>query len=282
MAKERWELLKAAIFDKTKGHVTATSASVRRFSTFILFGVQAIPSLDAKADEWLLYKYTPLPVAVKVRLVPQEFTLEDITGFNNTGNVCIWPSEEIMAFYCLENISLFKGKNVCELGAGMTGLAGLMLAASHSPSQVVLTDGNQKSIDNLTTIIQANSLQEGDLATTSLLRWDVTKIETEYSHFVERFEVIICADCFFFTDVQSDLVVLIHHLLKPKGRAYLFAPERSGTFTQFIEKTRKYFHVEILRHYHQLVDKRHLYYTQTDPAYDPNLHYPYCVVLERS
>lgn len=282
LARQRWQILRASLLkSKMKSSKDSSlSVSVRRISTFNIFQVETATVDDVEdKSEWLHYKYSPLSVIVKVGLLPQSFTLEDIVGYNNTGNVCIWPSEELMAFYCLENISLFKGKAVCELGAGMTGLAGLMLAATEAPNRVILTDGNEKSVDNLSSIIRVNGFSE-TLLTAHHLHWDASKIDALYSHFIGQFNIIICADCFFFTDVQFDLLYLMHKFLKPDGKAYLFAPERSGTFKQFLEKAKEYFHVDIRHSYHQLITEKHMQYMSSDTSYDPNLHYPYCAVLE--
>jgi hypothetical protein len=42
-----------------------------------------------------------------------------------SGNVCLWPSEEVLAFFACHNADLFAKKRVLELGAGSNGLAGL-------------------------------------------------------------------------------------------------------------------------------------------------------------
>jgi hypothetical protein len=65
--------------------------------------------------------------SVKVRFYKGPIGLKDMMGFNNTGNVCLWPSEEIMTYFCIKNSAIFDDKSVCELGGGMTSLAGLMV-----------------------------------------------------------------------------------------------------------------------------------------------------------
>lgn len=276
VANERWKFLRDALLKKKRyTNETTNQHSVRRFSTFELFDVKDILPVRP-GMKWTMYSSSQL--TVKVGLIAEDITLQDMMGFNNTGNVCIWPSEEIMAFYCLENLSLFKGKTVCELGAGMTGLAGLMLAATSVPHRVILTDGNEKSVDNLKTVIQSNRLSD-DLIVASLLRWKPITSDTKC---FKQIDVIICADCFFFTDVQSDLVLLMNCLLKKDGKAYLFAPERSGTFQLFVDKAREFFEVETLHSYHHLIDEKHLHYTKTNPSYDSDLHYPYCVILKHN
>lgn len=92
--------------------------------------------------------------------------LEDIQGFNNTGNIRIWPSEECLAYLLLKNPSKVEGKRVLELGAGMTGLAGLV--ASHfTSSNVLLSDGNDKSVENLQRVVSRNKL--GNVSTGKIL-----------------------------------------------------------------------------------------------------------------
>lgn len=65
--------------------------------------------------------------SVKVRFYKGPIGLKEMVGFNNTGNVCLWPSEEIMTYFCIKNSAIFDNKSVCELGGGMTCLAGLMV-----------------------------------------------------------------------------------------------------------------------------------------------------------
>jgi calmodulin-lysine N-methyltransferase len=80
-------------------------------------------------------------------------TLKDMrdsfaTGVDNTGNVCLWPAEEVMAHYILSRASEFEGKNICELGAGV-GLCGLAMARALKTNSLLLTDGNAQVVDTL-------------------------------------------------------------------------------------------------------------------------------------
>lgn len=285
LARERWKLLRAALLRKTLSiptHSTEAAVSVKRFLSFKLFEVEPIFNACESSDlHWLRYKYssTSLPcIDVTVGLLPQQFTLDDINGFNNTGNVCIWPSEEVMAFYCLENISLFNGKSICELGAGMTGLAGLMLAATNTANEIVLTDGNDRSVDNLSSLVQFNKFSSTSAA---VLRWDTLLMDKECSkQFKERFEVVLCADCLFFTSVHDNLLEVMKLILKPSGTVFIFAPDRSGTFELFFKKAEKYFTIQIVDCYHKSVTDKHLCLVKTDKNYDPNIHYPKCAILK--
>ena len=49
----------------------------------------------------------------------------------------------------MQHAEMFAGARVCELGAGMAGLAGLAVAIQSTPSRVLLTDGNGRSSDAL-------------------------------------------------------------------------------------------------------------------------------------
>jgi hypothetical protein len=87
-------------------------------------------------------------------------TLRDMReSFNskidNTGNVCIWPSEEVMTFCLLQRTKDLQGMNICELAAGV-GLAGLVLAATVKANSVLITDGNAQCVETLGVALQAN------------------------------------------------------------------------------------------------------------------------------
>jgi len=47
--------------------------------------------------------------------------------YNLTGNNFLGGSEEIMTYFCIKNSAIFDDKSVCELGCGLTCLAGLMV-----------------------------------------------------------------------------------------------------------------------------------------------------------
>ena len=67
----------------------------------------------------------------------------------------VWPSEDVLAHFLTNSIDLSKYRSLCELGGGMTYLAGITAALSHGFDYVLLTDGNEKSVASLLLIFIA-------------------------------------------------------------------------------------------------------------------------------
>uniref|UniRef100_A0A0D3EAV9 Calmodulin-lysine N-methyltransferase n=1 Tax=Brassica oleracea var. oleracea TaxID=109376 RepID=A0A0D3EAV9_BRAOL len=72
-------------------------------------------------------------------------------NIDNTGLVCQWPSEEVLAYLCMSQPDCFRGKRVIELGSGY-GLAGLVIAAATEASEVVVSDENPQVVNCLWTV----------------------------------------------------------------------------------------------------------------------------------
>ena len=306
LAGERWKILRRAVLAAAgkpavasgglRGELAARSrASVRSFSSFQLFSVE---DLEEEADGvregvWKRYTYPPAaidrpeteerqqksvvsPVSTRVRILPTDTSLETMMGFNNTGNVCVWPSEEVLAHYCLQNQDQFRDKSVCEVGGGMTSLAGLILALTSCPARISLTDGNETSVGNVKHILEANKKRFGEVQVSAeVLRWDKDFLSTSY----EEFDFVICADCLFFVELHECLCRVIHKLLKPNGKALLFNPRRSGTLERFVATAEGLFLVELVERFDEVVWKKHCAALVTDEMYNPDLHYPIQLIL---
>ena len=55
----------------------------------------------------------------------EELIAADECNIDNTGNICIWPCEEVLCWICVQQLHLFENNKVLELGAGLSGLVGL-------------------------------------------------------------------------------------------------------------------------------------------------------------
>lgn len=306
LARERWKILQQAVLspdDRERQHNSGASNHVGGFSSFNLFTVvpaspslkrrsspcdeteRVSPKFPAVSEEWITYKVKgnidkTRHVEVVVKLVSEKVSLETLVGFNNTGNVCVWPSEEVMAYYCLKRLRMFQGASVCELGGGMTSLSGLLLASTQVPSKVLLTDGNQKAVHNLQEIIANNvSLIDSDVSAKVLL-WDQSFLNTP-SIYDASFDFVLCADCLFFEQSHSELAQAILKLMKMTGEAIIFAPKRSGTFEQFCVIARKFFDLQVIPKYDDFIWHKHETLQMYDDHYKEDLHYPVMISLKK-
>ena len=158
----------------------------------------------------------------------------------------------------------------------MTSLAGCMVSVTGAPASTHITDGNITSVENLNIIVD-------DIKKTSVvenleafqLRWD-----EENDHLECQYDVIICADCLFFKESSEKLVKLIHKLLRPKGKAFIVAPHREGTFDHFKSLAEPLFSVEEVLDYSKEVTKAHES-CLSEPGYTPDIHYPKLMVLNK-
>ncbi|XP_022093602.1 calmodulin-lysine N-methyltransferase-like [Acanthaster planci] len=258
------------------------SASVRRFSTFGLLSTNHLPhKLSQGAHRWAEYTCPHYrEFSVSIRHLSNNFSASELVGFNNTGNVCVWPAEEVLTFHCLKNAESFKNQRICELGGGMTCLAGIAVAVCTDAAEVLLTDGNENSVQNVQEILAEN---RSKICQTSIavreLKWN--KRQT-FEDLNGHFDHVISADCLFFDRFRQDLVDTIDVLLKPKGVATIFAPHRGKTLEDFCQLARPRFTVEVDCKYDQLVWQKHQeMLTQGKEVYDEDIHYPVMITLTR-
>lgn len=89
--------------------------SVRRHTTFGLFPCERWQPAESKKEDVLYHhvQYTLEKRALRFRIRAGDVSLSDIklaqdSKVDNTGNVCVWPSEEVLAFYCVTDAALCK------------------------------------------------------------------------------------------------------------------------------------------------------------------------------
>jgi calmodulin-lysine N-methyltransferase len=107
------------------------------------------------------------------------------------------------------------------------------------------------------------------------------------SHLEHSFDCIIAADCLFFTEFHSDLLHVIHKLLKLQAgtRVILLNPRRGVTFDTFLnllEARSNEFNLSytVEQFYDESVTCAHNK-LERNPHYDTELHYPVLLTLTR-
>lgn len=295
VARRRWRLLARAL---TRSSEPDEEAPSRRLASFAL--VRTAPTRTRPSSRW--YDYATVVdgdvVSVEMRSVERSFTADQLIGFNNTGNVRVWPSEECLAYYLMKNRRICRNRRVLELGGGMSCLAGVLVAKYANAKSVTLTDGNATSVDNVRRIVDRNDMTA--LVRCAVVRWAyaddaIPKIDDAVQSHVrgsaedrsnttlrnngESYDVIICADCLFFDEARLDLVETIYRWLADDGVALIMAPRRGETFRKFAEAAiERGFIARQTERYDPVIWSRHMELLDVNVEYKPDIHYP--VLLE--
>ncbi|PAA64786.1 hypothetical protein BOX15_Mlig026146g1 [Macrostomum lignano] len=262
VARQRWRLLSRAVASYGQGKSVSVKelnslTTVRQFCQFGLFDITEAAGARS-ADEFLeqtwqhvdhpeirLQLYLRQRVPATACLTPaalgdgnnnSKTTNSSIIGSNqsgngnNTGNICVWPSEEVLAHYVIAQAKAGElipkefdgdsGIRVCELGGGLTCLAGLAAGAALRPrlSHLLLTDGDQLACENAARCLTANrQILTGGEDQTSRIEARVAQLAWEDADFDKhnygRFHLVLCADCLFFRESHRALIRTLDKLL---------------------------------------------------------------------
>ncbi|GJN30870.1 hypothetical protein PR202_gb19211 [Eleusine coracana subsp. coracana] len=308
--------------------------------------------LECQKDVCACYKL-PGGGSSKLNLVfrrEDSLELNDIEASNRynidtTGLVCCWPSEEVLAYYCINHSDNFRcvmavpsaessrtvrglgkgfsgrpyprlcnagrprlepgtcwlqagfnsfgfgneigcsgwSKKVLELGSGY-GLAGLVIAASTSADEVVISDGNPQVVGYIQKNIDINAETFGETKVKSMmLHWD----KEQPSEMFNAFDIIVASDCTFFKQFHQSLARVIKSLLKHSAtsQAIFLSPKRGDSLDKFLEIiTENGLCFELIENYDPTVWNLHKKYTADDdrawPNYDEEHCYPLLVTIK--
>ncbi|XP_026660117.2 calmodulin-lysine N-methyltransferase isoform X2 [Phoenix dactylifera] len=162
-----------------------------------------------------------------------DFQISTGYSIDTTGLVCCWPSEDVLAYFCISHLDMFRSKRVLELGSGY-GLAGLAIAASSDACEVVISDGNPQVVDYIQRNISVNAGAFGNTKVKSMtLHWN----EEPASDILNSFDIIVASDCTFFKEFHESLARIVKSLLKYSegSEAIFLSPKRGDSLDKFLE-----------------------------------------------
>ncbi|KAK9136480.1 hypothetical protein Syun_015810 [Stephania yunnanensis] len=196
---------------------------------------------------------------------------------DNTGLVCHWPSEDVLAYFCLSRADMFRSKRILELGAGY-GFAGLAIAAGTEALEVVISDGNPKVVDCILCVSQRELFYFNILVVSLILHWN-EELDSNTSN--NTFDIIVASDCTFFKEFHEGLANIIKSLLKPSAasQAIFFSPRRGDSLDKFLEKVKEAgLHFTIADNYDEVIWERHQKFLLVDTGMWKNVQMLSCIV----
>ncbi|XP_059282866.1 calmodulin-lysine N-methyltransferase-like isoform X2 [Lycium ferocissimum] len=298
----RWKILRRSLIRRPSSNSDKSEIGIQRISRKATLGFNLIPyylmkdsieenvnsskenSMHSSRDATLCYTLPILnaPQLILHQRVDDRAHLNDFEVCNrydidNTGLVCQWPSEDVLAHYCLSHASIFRQKRVIELGSGY-GLAGLVVAMTSEAQEVFISDGNPQVVDYIQRNVNANSGSFGGTEVKPLMLHWGQENDIDISN---TFDVIIASDCTFFKEFHGALVRTIKSLLKEEGpsEAILLSPRRGNSLDKFLVEVKDRglrFRTDEI--YDEEVWRRHQGFVEGDDSW-PNYEMDHCYPL---
>ncbi|KAF3440305.1 hypothetical protein FNV43_RR18589 [Rhamnella rubrinervis] len=291
----RWRILRQALLHRRSSHMAADDQSqigMKSISRKTINGYNLIPcrlvndhanndsaSSSSKPnqsrDATVCYTL-PIEGSPKLFLTQRMDSLANLSDFeicnqydiDNTGLVCQWPSEDVLAYFCLSHADMFRSKRVIELGSGY-GLAGLVIAAITEASEVIISDGNPQVVNYIERNIDANRKAFlGTRVKSMTLHWNHDEIEI--SNIYNTFDLIVASDCTFFKEFHKGLAQTVKVLLKKEGpsEAIFFSPRRGDSLDKFLEQVEESgWQSSITENYDAEIWKRHQKFMNGDDSW---------------
>ncbi|XVF18039.1 hypothetical protein REPUB_Repub10bG0177100 [Reevesia pubescens] len=291
----RWGILRRAVLHRAKNPEDESQLGMKIVSRKVARGFNLIPCQllqhDHDSRDARLCYTLPIQGSPKLVLTQRVDNNADLSDFemcnrhniDNTGLVCQWPSEDVLAYFCLSHADMFRSKRVIELGSGY-GLAGLAIAAATEALEVVISDGNPQVVDYIQHNIKINSGAFGDTRVKSMkLHWH----QKEISNLSHIFDVIVASDCTFFKEFHKDLARITQLLLKNDGpsEAIFFSPKRGNSLDKFLEEIEENgLFFSITESYDTEIWNRHQQFMNGDdswPGYEKDHCYPLLIRITR-
>jgi calmodulin-lysine N-methyltransferase len=124
------------------------------------------------------------------------------------------------------------------------------VAAYCCAKEVILTDGNQRSIDNINAIIERNVDRFKCKVSCKLLEWGN---DAHMNDLDQNIDIIVCSDCLYFDDSRQQLVDTIWKFLHNSGSAMLLAPTRGESLQNFVDLAKEKFLCQQMTNYDSTV-----------------------------
>ena len=269
-------------------------------------------------DKWYYYSlnYKETKFRIKLKFASNKLPIKELfKGFDFSGSY-FWPSEEILSYFCFKNSFLFDGLNICEIGCGMAGLAGLTCGIRSKAKYVLLTDGNARCMENVREIVKENrKLFDQTVVRCKQLKWrlmsepnepcanqissvdktdqsscEVASLDQQPDdqiiekdeNLANKFEILLCSDCLYFEKSHLPLIETIYSLLNDNGTAIIMAPLRQNSFKDFMKSSCKYFHLKIHIVYDDIVwQLNRKFQRELTDIYSTDRHYPLMAILTK-